>query len=109
MRVEVVLGHLLEADAVDLAGRVERHLLEEEDLLGGLVADLLAAVDDQVSGARPLGALAQGYVGADFLAVDFVVDADRAGEGDGRVLDERARKAVDQHAVLVLVADFRCG
>ena len=39
VRVQVVLGHPLQADAVDLAGRVERHLVEEDDLLRRLVAD----------------------------------------------------------------------
>jgi hypothetical protein len=60
VRVQVVFGHPLQPDAVDLAGRVERHLLEEEDLLRGLVADPLAAVDDQVAGARALGGAGDG-------------------------------------------------
>jgi hypothetical protein len=50
VRVQVVFGHALQADAVDLAGRVERHLVEEDDLLGCLVADALAAEVDQVGG-----------------------------------------------------------
>jgi hypothetical protein len=39
VRVEVVLRHALQSDTVELAGRVGRHLVEEDDLLGGLVAD----------------------------------------------------------------------
>ena len=87
--MQVVFGHPLQADAVDLAGRVERHLVEEDDLLGGLVADPLAAVDDQIGARGLLGALAQGDVGADVLAVDGVVDADDAGQVDRRVVDQR--------------------
>jgi hypothetical protein len=86
MRMQVVFGHLLQTGTVDLAGRVERHLVEEEDLLRRLVANALAAVDDQVGGAGALGALAQGFVGADILAVNLIVDADRAGEVDGGML-----------------------
>jgi len=51
--VEVVFGHSLEADAIDLAGRVEWHVVEEDDFLGGLVTDPLAAEADQVGGRRP--------------------------------------------------------
>jgi hypothetical protein len=49
--MEVILGHSLQLNAIDLAGRVERHLVEEDDLLRCLVADALSAEDDQV-GAR---------------------------------------------------------
>ena len=42
VRVEVVLGHPLEPDPIDLAGRIERHLVEEDNLLRCLVADALA-------------------------------------------------------------------
>lgn len=77
--MQVVFGHPLEADAVDLAGRVERHLVEEDDLLGSLVADAFAAEDDQVGGRGALGAIARGDLGAHVLAVDLVPDADDAG------------------------------
>ncbi len=50
--MEVVLGHSLQLDAVDLAGRVERHLVEEDDFLRRLVADPLPAEDDQVGAGR---------------------------------------------------------
>src|SRR5262249_14939773 len=87
--VEVVLGHLLEPGAVDLAGRVEWHLLEVDDLLGSLVADSIAAEDDQVGTGRSLDFLAQGDVGAHVLAVDDVVTADRARQRHRWMLDER--------------------
>src|SRR3954454_21258763 len=90
VRMEVVLGHPLQPGSVDLAGRVERHLVEEDDLLRGLVADPVAAEDDQVGARGRLGALAQGHVGADVLAVDLVVNADGAGERQRRMLDQRA-------------------
>lgn len=47
-------------------------------------------VDQQLGGGGALGALAQGDVGADVLAVDLVVDPDGAGKGDGGVLVEGA-------------------
>ena len=74
--MEVVLGHPLESDAVDLPGRVERHLVEDDDLLGGLVADPLATEPDEVGRRRALGTVAQRDVGPDVLTVDLVVDAD---------------------------------
>jgi hypothetical protein len=57
--VEVVLGHPLEAYAVDLAGRVQRHVVEDDDLLRRPVADALAAEVNEVGGRGPLGSLAR--------------------------------------------------
>src|SRR5215210_114204 len=48
MGMQMVLGHLLELDAVDLPGGIERHLMEEDDLLRCLVANPLTAEHDQV-------------------------------------------------------------
>jgi hypothetical protein len=62
--VEVVLGHPLEPDPVDLAGRVELHPVEEADLVRRPVADALAAEDDQVGALRWLDAISQRHVGA---------------------------------------------
>ena len=82
--VEVVLGDPLQRNPIDLPGRVERHLIEKDDLLRRLVADPLAAEDDEVGARRRLGIVAQRHVSADVLAVD----ADRAGERDRRMLDQ---------------------
>ena len=52
VRVEVVLRHSLEPGPIDLAGRIERHLVQEDNLVRRLVADALAAEDDQVGARR---------------------------------------------------------
>jgi len=41
--MEVIFCQALEAHAVDLAGGVERHLVEDDDLFGRLVADAVEA------------------------------------------------------------------
>src|SRR3954453_16770741 len=75
VRVEVVLGHPLQPGPVDLAGWIERHLVEEDDLLRRLVADPLATEDDQVGPRGRLRVLGERHIGAHVLAVDLVVNA----------------------------------
>jgi len=50
VRVEVVLGHALQAFAVELAGGIDWYLVEEDDLLGRLVADAFTRELDEVGG-----------------------------------------------------------
>ena len=50
VRVEVVLCHPLETNAIDLPRWVERELVEEDDLFGSLVADAVAAEQDHFGG-----------------------------------------------------------
>ena len=77
-RVQRVLGHPLETDAIQLPRGGEGHLVEDNDLLGCLVADLRPREADQLDVGRPLAALAQRDVRADVLAVDLVADSDDA-------------------------------
>jgi len=67
-------GARLERDAVDLADRIERDLVEKLDLLGRLVADPLVREVDQLLHLRALDSLANRDIRANFLAVREVVD-----------------------------------
>ena len=87
--MQMILGDSFERYAVDFAGRIERHLLEENNLLGCLVADALAAEQNKVSAGRRHCALAQRYVCAHVLSVHGVVNTDDSGQPDVAMLKQR--------------------
>lgn len=86
--MELVLRHPLETHAVDLFGRIERHRVKEDDLLGRFVADPVSAEHDHVRTGGPRCVIAEGDVGAYRLPVHGVVDADHAGKPDRRVFEQ---------------------
>ena len=80
-------GYLLQGGAIDLAGRIERYLVEELDLLRRLVADprfRTKAMSSSLPGRSASGRKAD--IGADNLAMQQIVDADHPGIVDGRML-----------------------
>src|SRR5258708_19999115 len=86
---EALLRHLLEGNAVDLAGRVDRHLLEHDDVLRRVVADPRPGEGDQLVQARSRRAILERDEGADVLAMHEIVYADHPGDLHRRVLDQR--------------------
>jgi hypothetical protein len=85
---------LLERRAVDLAAGADGQLVEKDDLVRRLVAasrfgelNELGRSGRSDSGSE--GASSECNVSADVLAVDEIVDADHAGAGDGRMLEQR--------------------
>ncbi len=86
--VDGFLGEAFEGHAVDFAGGGEGHFVEEDDFVGGFVADFGAGETDEVLARGAFDAGGGGDVGTDVFAVDGVVDADDAGGGDSGVFEE---------------------
>ena len=84
--MRLVFGELFESHAVDLAGGVQQHLVEDDDFLGALCSRRAFARRRSTGRRRPPGSFAKGDVGPHVFAVDQIVDADDSSQLDGRVL-----------------------
>ena len=88
--MQVLFGHPLEPDPVQLPRGVHGHLVQEHHLLRRLVPDHAPGELDQLLARGRLHAVLDRHVGAHVLAVHLVADADDADQRDRRVLGERA-------------------